>query len=287
MSTKRSGQRPATSDNVALGLYTYAEFASCVAVFLPIMGVQWLRHRGDLTQRVPGQWMRRFARVTSSLTPIWSFSTEGSPPADIHRAAYMVVANHESTADPFLLSHLPWDMRWVGKEELFKMPVLGWMMKFGGDIPLRRGEKNSVLEMLDECLRTLRAGMSVMMFPEGTRSKDAELLPFKPGAFELAIRAGVPVLPVALAGTHSCRPKGSKWFGRARAIAKVLPPVSTEGLTVEDAPALAARVRELIAAELPALRARTGIVEELPSAAQPARIGSTSTAASPPSAATA
>jgi 1-acyl-sn-glycerol-3-phosphate acyltransferase len=244
---------------VLLGLYTYAEFAACTAVFLPIMGASWKRHQGDPTQRVPGRWMRRFGRTTTRLTPIWSFSVEGEGPADIVDHAYVVVANHESTADPFLLSHLPWDMRWVAKEEIFKMPVLGRLMTWSGDIPLKRGSKDSVVTMMDECERTLRAGMSVMMFPEGTRSPDGNLLPFKPGAFDLAIRAQVPVLPVALAGTRDCRPKGSKWFGRARAIAKVLEPIPTKGLAPEDAQALSDRARERITAALPDLRSRTGL----------------------------
>ncbi|MCA9584069.1 MAG: 1-acyl-sn-glycerol-3-phosphate acyltransferase [Myxococcales bacterium] len=244
---------------VALGLYTYAEFAACAAAFLPVMGVAWHTHRDDPAQRVPGQWMRRFGRTTARLSSMWKFTVEGTPPADIATRPYVVVANHESQADPFLLSFLPWDMRWVAKEELFELPVLGRMMKYGGDIPLRRGARESVVEMMAECRRTLDHGVSVMMFPEGTRSKDANLLPFKPGAFSLAIEAKVPVLPVALAGTHACRPKGSKWFGKASAIARVLEPLSTEGLGPEDAAALADRARSRIAEALPDLRNRTTV----------------------------
>jgi 1-acyl-sn-glycerol-3-phosphate acyltransferase len=193
------------------------------------------------------------------LTPLWSFSVEGDAPPDIASKAYVVVSNHESTADPFLLSWLPWDMRWVAKEELYKVPVIGWAMTFGGDIPLRRGDGDSVRTMLAECRRALDAGISIMLFPEGTRSKDGSLLPFKDGAFDLAISAGVPVLPVALSGTRDCRPKGSKWFGRARAIAKVLPPISTEGMTKDDVARLREDARSRIAAALPELRQRTGL----------------------------
>ena len=196
------------------GLYTYAEFAVCVTAFLPIMAVSSLRHRSDPTQRAPGRWMRRLGRTTSRLTPLWSFDIDGTPPADIGHAGYVVVANHESQADPFLLSWLPFDMRWVAKEELFKPPVIGWAMRWGGDIPLRRGQAESVRAMMDECARSLAAGISIMMFPEGTRSRDGELLPFKDGAFSLAIRAQVPVLPIALAGTREMRPKHSRCSAR-------------------------------------------------------------------------
>jgi 1-acyl-sn-glycerol-3-phosphate acyltransferase len=242
--------------NVALGLYTYAQFGVCALAFLPVMGVAWHQHRHDPTQRVPGRWMRRFGRASSSLSPIWSFAVEGAPPADMGHRAYIVVSNHESTADPFLLAHLPWDMRWVAKEELFKLPVIGQLMKYGGDIPLRRGDRSSVVAMMTECRRTLAHGMSIMMFPEGTRSPDGSLGRFKRGAFELAVAAGVPVLPVAIAGTRACRPKGSLWFGRAHAIARVLEPVSTAGLGPEDVPALAEQARARIARVLPGLRDR-------------------------------
>jgi 1-acyl-sn-glycerol-3-phosphate acyltransferase len=242
------------SKHVALGLYSYLEFGVCLAAFLPFMAVSYRLNQGDPTQRHPGRWMRRFGRMTGRLSPLWSFTVEGSAPPDIADHAYVVVANHESTADPFLLSWLPFDMRWVAKEELFKPPVTGWAMTFSGDIPLRRGHGDSVREVMQECERALANGISVMMFPEGTRSQTGELLPFKDGAFALAVRAGVPILPVALAGTRQMRPKHSRWFGKANACAKMLPVIPTKGLTEADVPALRDKAREVISAELVDLR---------------------------------
>lgn len=242
------------------GLYTYAEFGVCLVAFLPVMALSSYRHRGDPTQRAPGRWMRRLGRTTSRLTPLWKFEIEGERPADIDHKPYVVVANHESQADPFLLSFLPFDMRWVAKQELFEPPVSGWVMRFGGDIPLRRGERGSVTEMMAECERALAGGISVMMFPEGTRSKDGKMLPFKDGAFALAIRAGVPVLPVAIAGTREMRPKHSKWFGRAHACAKMLAPIPTTGMTQDDVAKLREQSRDAIDAALPDLRSRYGFV---------------------------
>jgi len=194
------------------------------------------------------------------LTPVWDFSWEGTPPADIADHAYVVVSNHESNADPFLLSYLPWDARWVAKEEIFKLPFLGLLMRAGGDIKLRRGDKGSIHEMFEACLATLRGGMSVMMFPEGTRSKDGNLLPFKDGAFRLAIQAQVPVLMMALAGTRDCMPKGSGGLGHAKAKVRILEAVPTKGMTEADVPALRERVRDRIAAAVTELRAEMGIV---------------------------
>ncbi len=242
--------------NPVAGVWAYAEFGAVIGAFLPIMAVASWRHRGDPTQRIPGQWMRRLGRTATRLSLLWKFDIEGERPADIDTKGYVVVANHESQADPFLLSFLPWDMRWVAKEDLFKQPLSGWAMRLGGDIPLRRGEGESVRACLLECERAIRAGISVMMFPEGTRSPTGDLLPFKDGAFDLAIRAGVPILPIALAGTRAMRPKHSRWFGKAHACAKILAPIPTEGMTVEDVPRLRDQTRAVIAAGLPELRSR-------------------------------
>lgn len=205
--------------------YTYLEFGAVLVGSLPLTALSAFRHRHDPVPRMAGRWVRRLGRASGRLVPSWKFSIEGAPPADIAHRGYVVVANHESQADPILLSSLPWDMRWVAKAEIFRVPFAGWVIGLGGDIPIRRGDKASVEEMMHACRETLRHGLSVMIFPEGTRSRDGALLPFKAGAFELAMESGSPILPVALAGTRRCRPKGSFWFGEAEAIAKVLSPI--------------------------------------------------------------
>ena len=233
--------------NAVAGFYTYAEFAACALAFLPVMGLSHLRHTDDPTQRLPGRWLRRFGRMSGRLTPLWKFKIEGAAPPDVSHRPYVVVANHASVADPFLLSWLPWDMRWVAKQELFDAPVIGWMMHLGGDIPLKRGDPQSVSAMMLSCQQALEGGISVMMFPEGTRSETGDVARFKDGAFLLAIRAKVPVLPIALIGTREMRPKHSTWFGKAQASALVLPPLSTDGLGEGDVPALRDRCRDAIA----------------------------------------
>lgn len=248
--------QPVTKAHPIAGAWAYAEFGAVISAFLPIMAVSSWRHRHDPTQREPGRWLRRIGRTATRLSTLWKFDIEGERPADIDTRGYVVVANHESQADPFLLSFLPWDMRWVAKQSLFDQPLSGWAMRLGGDIPLRRGEGESVRACLAECERAIRAGISVMMFPEGSRSTDDELMPFKDGAFDVAIRTGAPILPVALAGTRAMRPKHSRWFGKAHAGARILAPIPTAGLTAADLPALREQARAAIAATLPALRAR-------------------------------
>lgn len=241
------------------GAWTYAEFAACMMAFMPPMAISYLRHKGDPTMREPGRWMRRLGRTASRFTSLWKFEVQGQKPADIDKKGYVVVANHESQADPFLLSWLPFDMRWVAKEELFKPPVVGWLMTWGGDIPLRRGEGDSVRKMLDECEKAINAGISVMLFPEGTRTRDGSLLPFKDGAFSLAIRTGAPILPVALTGTREMRPKHSVWFGKANGVARILDPIPTTGMTAADVPKLRENARDSIRAALADLRQARGI----------------------------
>jgi len=137
-------------------------------------------------------------------------------------------------------------MKWLSKVELFRIPVLGWMMWLAGDIPVKRGFGPSAAEAMERCREVLRKRVSVMIFPEGTRSRTAELLPFKDGAFRLAIEAGLPILPLAVSGTATALPKHGWRFGRSAAEVRVLEPVDTAGLSLADVPALKAQVRDRI-----------------------------------------
>jgi 1-acyl-sn-glycerol-3-phosphate acyltransferase len=190
---------------------------------------------------------------------LWKFDVGGVRIRD-PRHPYVVVSNHESYADIFLLSHLPWEMKWMSKDTIFKIPVMGWMMKMAGDIEIRRGERDSAAAALAACRDRLKKRVSVMIFPEGTRSKTAELLPFKNGAFRLAIEAGVPILPIAVAGTRHAMAKGSFQFRRARARAQVLDPIDTTGLTLDDVAELRDRTRAVIDSARRALQLELGIV---------------------------
>ena len=192
-----------------------------------------------------GRAFRRLAVSHVALTRLWRFETEGVPPEGPRRP-YVVVSNHESYADIFLMSHFPWEMKWLSKHTIFKIPVMGWMMRMALDVPVRRGERESAIAALAECRDRLARRVSVMIFPEGTRSRTDELLPFKDGAFHLAIQSRVPILPVAIAGTRSCMAKGSFAFRHAHAKARVLAPIDTDGLTLADVPALRDRTRATI-----------------------------------------
>ncbi|MES2176594.1 MAG: lysophospholipid acyltransferase family protein [Gemmatimonadota bacterium] len=192
-----------------------------------------------------GRAFRHLAMAQVTLNPMWHFDVDGEAPAN-PRLPYIAVSNHESYADIFLISHFPWEMKWLSKDTMFKIPVMGWMMRMANDIPIVRGKRESVVSAMRGCRDRLSKKVSVMIFPEGTRAPTEELLPFKDGAFKLAIEAGVPILPIAVAGTRNCMAKGSFAFRRARAKARVLAPIPTTGMTSADVADLRNRTRDII-----------------------------------------
>jgi len=195
----------------------------------------------DRRRVVVGRTFRLVGVVAAHLTPFWHFSVVGPTPKVAGRT--VVVSNHESQADPFLISHLPWEMKWLGKASLFRIPVVGWMMWLAGDVPVHRGDKTSGKGAMATCARWLARGMPVMIFPEGTRGTDGALLPFKDGAFRLAIETGADVLPIAVWGTRAALPKHSWRFQYAYAAVTVGTPLSTKGMTLEDVETLKASAR--------------------------------------------
>ena len=199
-----------------------------------------------------GYLFRKLTVVHERLTPLWKFSTSGTLPDDMRRP-YVVVSNHESFVD-MLISHLPTEMKWMSKIEILRIPLVGWMMRLARDIPLERGDATSTAKALEASSERLNSKVSVMIFPEGTRSKTGELREFKSGAFRLAIEHQVPVLPLAVHGTRAALRKHDWLLGHGRAEVRVLDPVSTEGMTMDDMPALRTQVRDMISAARDDLR---------------------------------
>src|ERR687898_779623 len=229
-----------------LSLWAWLVLVVCILLWFPLlMIVRLVTAPVDRGRYLTGYLFRRIGPAMASLNPLWRFRYSGTLPPDPRRP-FVVVSNHESFADILLISHLPWEMKWLSKAELFRIPVMGWMMWLAGDIPVKRGFGPSAVEAMAECRQVLRRRVSVMIFPEGTRSRTAELLPFKDGAFRLAIEAGVPILPLAVSGTSTALRKHDWRFGRSAAEVRVLPPVETAGLGPADIPALKARVRTMI-----------------------------------------
>jgi len=220
-----------------------------VLIGLPIQLLLWLVTRPfDRNLVVPGRFLRHVGVLLGHTYRPWKFRVEGAWPAQA--GPFVVVANHQSLLDIVLLARLPREMKWVIKEELVRLPWIGWMLRLTGDIAVRRGDPESGGEAVTRAEAYLRRGMNVMIFPEGTRSRDARLLPFKKGAFRLAIETGVAVLPVVVSGTAEGFQKGGTTVGPCDAVARILPPVPTQGLTPAEAGALRDRVRAAFVAAL-------------------------------------
>jgi 1-acyl-sn-glycerol-3-phosphate acyltransferase len=165
--------------------------------------------------------------------------------------AYVMVANHQSLLDILILFRLFRHFKWVSKVENFRIPFIGWNMILNRYIKLRRGDRASVVNMMQACEQALAEGNSIMMFPEGTRSMDGRLRAFKPGAFALAQRMGVPLLPIVLEGTGNALPKrGFVLQGRHQIRIRVLEEISPETFATVKLEELVERVRNRFAQEL-------------------------------------
>ena len=230
--------------NAVSSALTWTAVVLLILIALPTMAVLWVIDRTP-AKRLTGRTFRVIGSWITRVNPAWHLDIGGVDPATLHHP-YVVVSNHQSQADIPVVSRLPWEMKWVGKKELFDLPLMGWLMRMAGDIPVDRKDAQSRATVLARARRKLEAGVSVMFFAEGTRSRDGRIKKFHDGAFRLAIDAGVPVLPLALDGTMDALPKHGWRFGRADVRLDVLPPVPTDGLTVADLPALRDRVRQAI-----------------------------------------
>jgi 1-acyl-sn-glycerol-3-phosphate acyltransferase len=140
------------------------------------------------------------------VNPLWKLRTTGRAQLPWHGGA-VIVANHASFLDILALFDLFRPFKWVSKAAMFKIPVIGWNMSLNGYVPLVRGSGESVRRMMTRCGELLDEGTPVLIFPEGRRSEDGRLQAFKDGAFELAMRHRVPVIPIAVSGTGRALPK--------------------------------------------------------------------------------
>ena len=241
-------------------VWSWAVLGILVLVFTPVVAViRLVTMPFDRGAYAAGYTFRKLTPIHSALSPLWKFSTSGSLPDDMRRP-YVAVANHESFVDILLISHLPTEFKWLSKAEIMRIPVLGWMMRLARDIPLERGDTTSGRAALDQARERLATNVSVMIFPEGTRSKTGEMRKFRAGAFKLAIEGQHPILPMAVHGTRDCLRKNDWRLGRARAEVRVLEPIPTVGLTDDDLPELRERVRAAIEAGRQALRDEHGYV---------------------------
>jgi len=192
--------------------------------------------------------------VLIKINPLWSVSVEGREKIK-RKQEYVIISNHQSILDIVAFNIIRHRLRWVSKVEVFKVPLLGWSMKMAKYIPLERGNKHSVAHMMDKCVESLNDRVSVVIFPEGTRSLTGRIGKFKTGAFQLALKTGKPILPVVLDGTGDILPKKGIIFRNRRAVRlRVLDPVFPAGFGTADPEVLAERFQKLMSDNLDDIR---------------------------------
>lgn len=186
-----------------------------------------------------------WASIYLWVMPAWALTIENRNRIR-NGATYVVVSNHQSQLDILVAFRLFFPFKWVSKAEVFKLPFIGWNMIMNRYIRLYRGDSESARQMMKKCEETLAQGSSVYFFPEGTRSETGFLKKFKPGAFILAKKMAVPILPIAINGTRHALPKYSVDFhGRHHLRIKILDEIPYEkfkDLTIEETSSMVRQV---------------------------------------------
>ncbi|HVB35437.1 MAG TPA: lysophospholipid acyltransferase family protein [Patescibacteria group bacterium] len=212
---------------------------------LPLLFVAWISGTAGLLYPAVAIGLR-MAFATAGLR----VRTEGEE--NIPAGACLFLSNHTSAIDPpALFISVPKRIAFLAKQELFRIPFLGPAMRSAGFISVDRTNREAAAESANRVVCQLREGVSLVIYPEGTRSPDGRLLPFKRGAFLIAIRAEQPVVPVTINGAQRILPKGERWIRPGEIVIRFHPAMDISGYQAADRELLLERVRAAIAAALP------------------------------------
>lgn len=238
--------------HILRSLWIWTASASLILIWTPLVFVLWLFERDPRRVRT-GRWFRRLGRNLARVNP-WRIHVSGRENVEPGQV-YVIVSNHQSLADIPVVAQLKLDTKWLAKAELFKVPLVGWMLRMAGDIPVERADRSKSARTLAQCAQYLRQRCSVVFFPEGTRSRDGEVLPFAEGPFKLAIREQVSILPLVVEGSGNALPKHSWVFGGRQDIhLHILEAVLVSGWDADQSAVLRDQVRQKIVDELSRMR---------------------------------
>ncbi|HLO61266.1 MAG TPA: lysophospholipid acyltransferase family protein [Bacteroidales bacterium] len=195
-----------------ISLYIWTFILATLTPLFALYVIIWLVvYPFDRKHAVTQFYTMLWTRLYLTCNPGWHLKVEGRKNIG-HGRNYIFVANHQSVIDIALLNQLNVNFRWVSKIELSRVPFVGWVIRMNGHILVKRGDKLSVVMMAESCIDVLKKGISVFMFPEGTRSSDGNIQPFKEGAFILAKSVDVPIIPVVIDGAGEALPRHGFWF---------------------------------------------------------------------------
>ncbi|HUS66117.1 MAG TPA: lysophospholipid acyltransferase family protein [Kofleriaceae bacterium] len=201
-------------------------------------------------------YFRTIGKAIVRANPLWRVEVVGKEKLE-RGGPFVLVVNHQSFADLVAMCFLDHPTKYLGKASVFRVPVLGWGMTIAGQVPVVRGDRESGKEAVGKLAGWLRRGVSVALFPEGTRSESGAIGGFRLGAFRLAIAEGRPVVPVVLSGARELLPKRSVLFEKHAVIRlQVLDAIATAGRPADGAQALADEVRARMVAAFAAAEPR-------------------------------
>ena len=200
-----------------------------------------LDNNGDLPHKLAGVWARSILFASRIKVTV-----KGLPNITPNRS-YIFMSNHQSNFDiPVLLAYLPVQFRWLAKAELFKIPIFGYAMLRAGYISINRSNRKSAIASLNQAAMKVRDGTSILIFPEGTRSWEHNIQPFKKGGFVMAVDTGAPIVPIILRGTRSIMTKGSWRINPDKVTLSIEKPIDTSGFTRDTKEDLIKIVRSVI-----------------------------------------
>jgi 1-acyl-sn-glycerol-3-phosphate acyltransferase len=213
--------------------------AVCATIALVVSVVD---RNGRVQHRIARFWARSAVRLSLS-----QFTIEGAENFHKHRVA-VYASNHTSYMDtPVIFAALPFQFRILAKKDLWRWPLIGWYLRRSGQMPIDIENPHATLSSLGGAVKALRSGMPLFVFPEGGRTPTGELRPFLSGAAYLAIRAQVPLVPIALSGVYDLLPMHTRHFYSSKLTLRVGEPIETRGMTVRQNGELTERLREEIA----------------------------------------
>jgi 1-acyl-sn-glycerol-3-phosphate acyltransferase len=214
-----------------------------VTAFMAIMVilVSFVTAGGDTTHKVGRIWAKCILVLSNIRVTVKGFSN--LKPG----RSYIYMANHMSNFDiPVLQAYLPVQFRWLAKAELYKIPIFGYAMKRAGYISIDRSDRKSAIESLNRAAKIIRDGVSVVIFPEGTRSRTNHVQPFKKGGFFLAVDSGVPIIPIIIHGAGRIMPKKQMLIKPGNVILEIEKPINSSDYTRKTKDDLMKKVRDVI-----------------------------------------
>jgi len=215
----------------------FVTLAVCIAA---IIDTGLLKKSAEESQKYPRMWAKLLTRIANIHVKVTGIENIDS------NATYVFAGNHTSQLDIYSFqAQFPHDFRWIAKKELFNVPIFGLAMRKVGFISIDRSHGRKALKSLYQAAKRISDGSSVLIFPEGTRSQDGKLHPFKAGAFLLAIKSGVQVVPIGFNNASTLLPKGKLWGGEI--VIRIGKPVPTTNYTTKDKQKLATILHDRVA----------------------------------------